>query len=190
MPHTPDLESALRAHLAKTFSGQAITTLRVDTLGRLDHAAPDFCVLEVAPSPDGAVWIYVTCGTSRIQHPDTERLEFLTVSSERSARVAELLTMTAYYHATETLGLHHLFGLGEPWVEGSSLTAGYISLPYPWGQELELFDHGEQQVKVYWLMPIHEDERALARREGSEALEQRFEDTEIAYWDLRRRSVV
>lgn len=190
MSHTTALESALRAHLQKTFPDQAITALDVDPLGRLVPFAPEFRVLEVRPSPDSPVWTYVTCGASQIRHPNSEPLELLTVTSERSERVAQLLTMAAYYHATQTLGLHHVFGLGEAWVEGSPLTAGYISLPYPWGPGLESFDPGDQSVNIYWLMPISQAERELARRGGADALEQRFEDAEVAYWDLRRGSVV
>lgn len=190
MSPSSELESALRAHLEKTFPCQPITTLDVDPLGRLVPFAPDFRVLEVHPGPASKVWTYVTCGASQIRHLESEPLEFLTVSSERSERVALLLTMAAYYHATQTLGLHHVFGLGEAWVEGSALTAGYISLPYPWGPALELFDYADRRVSIYWLMPISQAERELAVRAGADALEQRFEGAEVAYWDLRRRSVV
>ncbi|MCA9576181.1 MAG: suppressor of fused domain protein [Sandaracinaceae bacterium] len=190
MPHTSDLETALREHLGATFAGHTITAHDLDDVGRLRASVPGFRVLEVHPGPKASTWAYVTCGAAGIAHPNSPTMEFLTTSGERSKRVAHLLTMVASYHATEGLGLQHTFGLGEPWVDGCNLTAGYVSLPYPWGPALELFEHDGQVTHIYWLMPISAAERELARRAGTDALEERFEDADVAYWDLRRRSVV
>ena len=65
-----------------------------------------------------------------------------------------------------------------------------MSTPYPLGPELEHCDDPGGHVQVLWLLPITEQERAFATSNGLEALEQRFDDAALEYWDPNRRSVV
>ena len=41
-----------------------------------------------------------------------------------------------------------------------------------------------------WLLPVTAAERDFKAANGLEALEERFDDAELEYWDTRRASVV
>jgi hypothetical protein len=65
-----------------------------------------------------------------------------------------------------------------------------VSLPYPFGEELELMNIGDTHAHVAWLLPITDAEREFKVQNDLEALEQKFDDTELEYWDINRKSVV
>ena len=102
----------------------------------------------------------------------------------------ERLAMTAHYHHTQTLGLGHTFPLGESWLPESTLNHALISLPYPFGEDLEVFNSNNDHVHFYWVLPITAEERAFKVENGLEALESRFEEAKLKYWDAKRRSAV
>jgi suppressor of fused protein SUFU len=45
-------------------------------------------------------------------------------------------------------------------------------------------------VDVLWLLPITQAERDFKVAHGLEALEQRFDNSALEYWDICRKSVV
>lgn len=98
--------------------------------------------------------------------------------------------MVAYYHHTERLGVGHAFGIGEPWLEGSGCDAMLLSKPYPFGPELEICEIGEEHVHFLWVLPITQAERQFAVSNGLEAIELRFEESGLEYWNIFRPSVV
>ncbi len=65
-----------------------------------------------------------------------------------------------------------------------------VSLPYPFGPKLEWLESGEVRTRVLWLLPITSAERAFLTSDGVNALEQKFDDAAIEYWDIDRPSVV
>jgi hypothetical protein len=65
-----------------------------------------------------------------------------------------------------------------------------VSLPYPFGPDLEVCDFADWHLHVLWLLPITAAERAFKVREGVEALEQRFDACALEYWVPDRASVV
>jgi len=105
-------------------------------------------------------------------------------------RHVELLTMTDYYRCTEALGLGHTFAIGEPWLPDSACDHMLVSLPYPFGPELEVCCLGERRLHLYWVLPITKAEREFKTEHGLEALEQRFDTHAIEFWDPHRPSVV
>ncbi len=103
--------------------------------------------------------------------------------------------MTAYYHAnpddpTFRLDVGHTVPIGEPWSPGSLCDHVLVSLPYPFGPELEVCAWDGGHARLLWLLPITAAERDFEVAHGLEALEQRFDDAALAYSDTRRGSVV
>ena len=64
-----------------------------------------------------------------------------------------------------------------------------MSVPYPFGPQLESCTWKGGHARLLWLLPITEAERAYKIREGVEALEQRFEQAGIDPTDSARGSV-
>jgi hypothetical protein len=65
-----------------------------------------------------------------------------------------------------------------------------VSLPYPFGEELEVCNFPDGHLHVRWLLPITATEREFKVREGLEALEQRFDACALEYWSPTRASVL
>jgi len=152
--------------------------------------APDFQVLEFAPTRKRDMWTYATCGMS--SGDNKQGLELHLFASEQSDSHVELLTVVAHFHLTESrLGLHHVVNFGRPWVEGSKCSFGFVSLPYLDGPSLENLDldKGRKQIKCLWLIPITATERAYVVRYGAEALEAKFDEGPLDYLDSFRSSL-
>lgn len=182
-------EDGVCGHIRNFFEGHEIRG-RVWTVGPMATHSPDFHVLEVAPGPRTELWSYVSVGGTLISPPDTAKLEFLVLASERSDRHVELVTMAAYYHVTEHLGEGHTLPIGEPWLPQSACDCLLVSKPYPLGPELEIIDLPDLHGHVLWLLPITAAERKFVSKHGAEALEQRFDDIGLEYWDPARPSAV
>ncbi|MFF1407494.1 hypothetical protein [Streptomyces sp. NPDC058294] len=60
---------------------------------------PDLRFLTVAPGPRADSWAYITAGCWSTVETDGHGLEFVFTAPVREERFAELLAMTAYYHA-------------------------------------------------------------------------------------------
>jgi hypothetical protein len=121
-------------------------------------------------------------------------LEFVLYAPATADEVhVETLTMIAYYHAgggDHALDLGHTVPIGRPWVPGSTCDQLLVSLPYPWGPELENGTVPGGHVRVLWLLPITAVEKEFRHSHGLEALEQRFDTAGIIPTDPRRSSVV
>ena len=103
--------------------------------------------------------------------------------------------MAAHYHCNPEddsyrLDHGHTVPIGEPWLPGSACDHLLVSLPYPFGPELEMCHWDGGHARLLWLLPITEAERDFMGDRGLEALEQRFDDAAIRYWEADRPSVV
>lgn len=67
-----------------------------------------------------------------------------------------------------------------------------ISLPYLDGPSLEnlYLNSIDENLKFYWLIPIHEDEVEYKMKYGVEELENKFDEKEFNYLDPNRDSVI
>lgn len=151
---------------------------------------PEFRVLEIEPGPRTGCWTYASARASAILHEDCGRLEFFVLAPAKELQHVELLTMVAWYHKTRGLGWGHTFPLGHPWIGGSLCDHMFISTPFPFGPDLEICNFDNDHAHLFWLLPITEAERDFKRDHGIEALERRFEDAAIEYWEPLRASVV
>ena len=181
--------TALHAHVHAFFSKHELTTLERSTRARFVQSHPAFTPSRWRPARS---FICDICfgGRGLIEKPHATPMEFVLVAPESSARHVELLTMTAYYHATETLEHGHTFPIGQPWLPGSSLDHMLVCRPYPFAPDFELFASDGAHVNLSWLLPITEAERDFKVRRGLEELECRFDEARIQYWNPSRMVVV
>lgn len=89
--------------------------------------------------------------TSRLSLCDTnEKIEicmYYKSGAYSETRLAEILTITAYFHCTqENLSLRHTFNFGESIIQKSCLKRGYLSWPYLESKYIESF----QYIKVIY----------------------------------------
>jgi len=180
--------AALRRHSKEFFTGHRYKE-EVWTLGPGPEVLPRLRVACLSPGPRTGLWVYVTVGAWEVRSGDV-MLEFLITAPAADLRHVELLTMAAYYHRTQGLGLGHMLPIGEPWLEGSACDGLLVSRPYPFGPELEMCCLGERHMHLDWLLPITTAERVFKVERGQEALEQRFDACGLEYWKPSRASAV
>jgi hypothetical protein len=172
-----ELWTAVRQHIQQFFAGHTCVEHQWND-GPATSELPELRIAEFAPGPRTGFWVYTTLG------------EFILIAPARDQCHVELLTMAAWYHSRERLGLGHTVPIGRPWLPGSSCEHLLVSLPYPFGPELEVCCVRDCTVHVLWLLPITAAERAFKIREGLEALEQQFDERRLEYWVPDRGSVV
>ncbi len=180
--------AAIDAHIRDFFSEHQIFEETWDR-GPITHLLPDFKVLRVDPGPLSELWTYISVGSWSL-FDDDSRLEFVILAADESRSYVEKLAMTAYYHSLHRLGLGHTFPLGEPWVEKSKCEFCLVALPYPLGDRFETCNIDDGHVHFFWLLPITETERQYKTDNGLEALEVKFEERALEYWNNERESVV
>jgi hypothetical protein len=190
---TTDPTAALDAHVHSHFAGHRVESLTWDS-GPIYQRVPGFRVHAIAPGPRGSnAWTYVTAGCWQAAHQDGHGLEFVLATRGFTMHAVELLARNAYFHAgpeDQRLDLGHTVNLGEPWLPGSACDHGLISLPYPWGPELERCDWVGGHARLLWLLPITEAERDFKVEHGLEALENRFQAARLDFLNPDRASVV
>ena len=73
---------------------------------------------------------------------------------------------------------------------GSLFDHMLVSVPCPFGPDLQTAHVGDRHVDFLWLLPITEASRKLKVSNGLEALESRFEEVGLRFWEVNRPSVV
>lgn len=155
---------------------------------------PHVRVLRVDPATRGGLWLHVSSGAS-LPVPGgppggTDGSEFVLVTPFKTVRAVELLAMVVYFHGVEELGVGDTVSVGEPWLPGSGCGHLLVSAPYLLADELWTLSLPGRTVHFRWVLPITARERGYVATRGLEALEQRFEEAGLEYWDPHRRSVV
>lgn len=152
-------------------------------LGRIVEELPDFQVFQVIPNHEDEPWVYVSSGIGQFLGQ-----EFFIISPFETPEHIETLAMlaSASMHYPDRFQLRKTVNIGRPWVEQSSFQHFLISLPYPYGQELEYMDN----VRFFWLLPITQPERLFLNTHSVEDLETRFDELGIDYLDINRASVI
>jgi hypothetical protein len=148
---------------------------------------PDSRVLVFGPGPRTKHHVYVSVGASLVR-ADRHR-EFVLCTRDVQASHIETLAMITYYHHTEGLDVGHTLPVGRPWCQGASCDCLLVSLPYPFGPELEHCKIESHEVQFLWLMPIFESESRFRHMNGLEALESLFETKGVEYLDVCRTPV-
>jgi hypothetical protein len=185
-----DAQSAIEGHLRHGFPGQRVVVQgwRTDAM-----SAPHVRVLRVDPETRGGLWLHVSSGASQPgDHapPSSEGSEFVLVTPFKTLRAVELLAMVVYFHGVQELNVGDTVSVGEPWLPGSTCGHLLVSNPYLLADELWTLPLPGRTVNFRWVIPITAGERAYAAERGLEALEERFEQAGLEYWDPHRQSVV
>lgn len=128
--------AGVEAHVRGFFTGHMITVSDYDLGPGRREAVPHLRVLTVSPGPRADSWAYVTAGCWTTVETDGHGLAFVLTAPVRDERFADLLAMTAYYHADHHFDLEHSLPIGEPWLPGSHCDHLLISLPYLHGPDL------------------------------------------------------
>ena len=152
-------------------------------LGRIVEELPDFQVFQVIPNHEDEPWVYVSSGIGPFLGQ-----EFFIISPFETPEHIETLAMlaSASMHYPDQFQLGKTVNIGRPWVDQSSFRHFLISLPYPYGQELEYMDN----VRFFWLVPITHQERLFLDTHSVEELETRFDELGIDYLDINRASTI
>jgi len=181
-----DAQAAIETHLRHGFPGQRVV---VQGWRTEDMEMPHVRVLRVDPETRGGLWLHVSSGASDSRE-GPEGSEFVLVTPFKTLRAVELLAMVVYFHGVHELSVGATVSVGEPWLPGSACGHLLVSSPYLLADELWQLPLPGRSVHFRWVIPITAAERAYAVRRGLEALEQRFEEAGLEYWDPHRRSVV
>ncbi len=177
-------------HVHTFFEGHEARSHPFDR-GPIQRLVPGFHVIEVDPGPRHALTAYVSVGAGTPTGEGAGGLEFLITAEVPAKRYVELLAMATHYHLSgEQLGLGHTYPVGEPWLTDSTLDHVLVSLPYPYGPDLEVIELAGHHVHIFWLLPITKSERDYKVAHGVEALEALFDAAPLEYWDLRRKPIV
>jgi hypothetical protein len=181
-----DAHAAIEAHLRHGFPGQRVVVQgwQTDAI-----AMPHVRVLRVDPETRGGLWLHASSGAS-LARDGAEGSEFVLVTPFKTLRAVELLAMVVYFHGVEELAVGATVSVGEPWLPGSTCGNLLVSAPYLLADELWELPLPDRSVHFRWVIPITARERAYVSERGLEALEQRFEEVGLEYWDPHRASVV
>ena len=185
-----DAQGAIEAHLRHGFPGQRVVVQgwRTDAM-----SAPHVRVLRVDPESRGGLWLHVSSGASipvERSAGGAGGSEFVLVTPFKTLRAVELLAMVVYFHGVQALSVGDIVSVGEPWLPGSTCGHLLVSNPYLLADELWRLTLPGRSVHFRWVIPITAKERAYATERGLDALEQRFEEAGLEYWDPHRASVV
>ncbi len=185
-----DGQSAIEAHLRHGFPGQRVVVQgwRTDAM-----SAPHVRVLRVDPESRGGLWLHVSSGASLPTESSAggaRGSEFVLVTPFKTLRAVELLAMVVYFDGVQELSVGDIVSVGEPWLPGSACGHLLVSNPYLLADELWKLPLPGRTVHFRWVIPITAEERAYAVERGLDALEQRFEEAGLEYWDPHRASVV
>lgn len=187
-PPCDDVCGALEEHVRRFFAGRTIEVFTWPA-GPIREQNPHFRALRVAPATSGDVWTYVSVGGWAASEGDFG-LEFVLCTASAEDRAVELLAMTVFYNRGGKLNLGHTVPVGEPWLSGSKCDHLLVCLPYPFGPDLQTCHVGDRHVEFLWLLPITEAERDLKVASGLEALESRFDEVGLKYWQTDRASII
>lgn len=147
-----------------------------------------FAVVEFDPNRRRNSWVYATCGMGLCQHSPAE---FFVISPYKSRGLGDILAAIGHYHLTGThLNHGHIVNLGVPWLDASACTFSLISRPYLYGPAMQNFIYCESNINCLWVIPIRQDEREFAVKNGVDRLEDKFEEKSFNYMDPLRPSVL
>jgi hypothetical protein len=179
-------DDAIRRHYEAFFAGARIAYVSPVLPPHVDRVLHG---LQVAIIDRDGTSVLATVGGRRGSAGQLQHLEFLIAARDPEGSI-EYPAMLAYYHAVERLDVGHMLPMGQPLVPGSNLRYWLISLPYPWGPQLERLTVKGREIRVLWAIPITLEERLYRIQHGLDALEQRFEEQDLNYIEPLRPSLV
>jgi len=150
----------------------------------------DYYTLEFKPHDQYNFWTYCTVEMS-LDRENNNLIELFIFSPRQDETNVALLTFCASYLGNDLpLNLNYTVNVGQPGLNQSECDHGFISLPYLDGENLELFDFNSKTYHCYWFIPLRNKKKQFKTDNGSEALEQLFEEKQFNYLDPKRPCLV
>jgi hypothetical protein len=185
------MSSPVGRHVTRYFRGHSVFV--VDVPAAFRERVPGLEILEVGAGHRTRLHTYVTLGCWEAVQSGGVGVEFLLSAREPDVAHAATLAEVAARHCgtpEQRLDRGSVVPLGRPWTPGSACDRLLVTLPYPYSPELEWCRWRRNVARLLWLMPITPVEAEYADAHGVEALERRFEETEVHFADPERPSVV
>jgi len=157
--------------------------------GPIEKLPIDFKVVSFNITQNRNFYVYSTINMSN--NNKVSKIELHIFSPERNEEITELLyIISSFHHNDENLDLNHTVNFGKSWIYQSECKFGLVSLPYIDGPKIDIFSFNHVHYHCYWLLPITQEERNFKMQKGIESLELVFEENEINYLDINRKSTV
>ncbi|WP_393916404.1 suppressor of fused domain protein [Halostreptopolyspora alba] len=130
--------------------------------------------------------MYVTVGASAVGG-----CEFFLLSPYESRVHAETLAVVSHFNSERKgeLDVGSTLNMGRPWMSGSQMDHLLVSLPYPYGPDLENAYVGGRRVRFLWLLPVYGKEVDLIKNHSLEEFESRMDECEPDILSLDRPAV-
>ena len=184
-----DVYSALDGHIAGFWPKNTQDTLTWDK-GLILDRIPGFHVRQVTPNSATEPWVYVSIGASTTF--DKPGNEYFIMSPAESVRHVETLAMVAHFQSFEAhaLSIGDTVNIGHSWLGESPFDHLVVTLPYPYGPNLEISPEAAGHARFLWLVPISKAEAEFIRRSGFGRFEDLIEESEVDVLDPHRRVLV
>lgn len=152
---------------------------------------PGLKCLEFQPSDELGYFSYVSCGLASLLPDEEVKHEYVISSPFMTPEHSELMLMigAALINRKAFYGLGDIIKIGRPWIYGSEAEHLLVSLPYPYGPNLEIANSVLSDLRVLWLLPIYTSEVKYYESQGLDALEEKFDEQAIRFWEIDRRPV-
>ncbi len=182
-------------HYTDYFRGD--TVFEIDPPPEALDRVPGLRILEAPPGKRVDVASYLTLGCWEAVQTLGVGCEFVLAAREPDPIHVQSLAAAAIAHCGTPAGRldrGSVVTLAGPWLPGSECDRLLVTLPYPYGPELEYCRwrvRGQAQAaRVLWLMPITAAEAVYVATDSVEALEARFEQLGVNFADPGRPSAV
>jgi hypothetical protein len=182
--------SALERHVRKFWDGHIVESAPWEH-GPILERVPQFSAYRVFPKRAGEAWVYVTVGSS-VDGSVVGGVEFFIMSPVAANIHSETLAMVSHYHSFEAhrLGIGSVINIGRPWMPDSRMENLLVSLPYPYGPELEWASPEAGSAQFLWLLPIHQSEADFIKRETLDEFESMLDSEGVNVLDPDRSPVI
>ena len=155
--------------------------------GPLASISPSFRVMCIEAGPRADHPVYVSVGASLLSRVP---LEFVVAAPRCDPGYVELLAMVALYHHRRDLDFGHTLPIGHMPLSIAAPGHFLVSLPYPFGPDLEVCETQGGTTHLAWLLPVWRSEVLYRHANGTEALERLLDARGVDYLDGQRQAVV
>ncbi|MEU8799638.1 suppressor of fused domain protein [Spirillospora sp. NPDC048819] len=181
---------ALERHVRGFWDGHIVEAATWEH-GPILERIPRFSTYRVLPKRAGEAWVYVTVGCSLFD-PAPGGTEFFVMSPLPDEAHSETLAMVGHYHSFEAhrLDVGSVIHIGRPLTRGSRMDHLLVSLPYPYGPDLEWSPPKAGEARFLWLLPIHQSEAEFIESEMLDEFESLMDARSVNILDLNRDPIV
>lgn len=182
--------SALERHVREFWDGHIVESTPWRQ-GPIVERVPHFSTYRVFPKRAGEAWVYVTVGSS-VDGSEVGGTGFFVMSPVPADVHSETLAMVSHYHSFEAhrLSIGSIVNLGRPWIPDSPMDHLLLSLPYPYGPELEWSPEEAGSARFLWLLPVHQSEADFIKRATLDEFESVLDSGRVNVLDPNRRPII